>query len=228
MIAIQAALAHRANTGEGQHIDLALLDVQTAALANQASNFLVSGRAPGRLGNAHPNIVPYEGFATSDGYIVLAVGNDAQFARFCDLAGCPELATDPRFATNPKRVINREVLVPIIEECMRARSSADWLEALEAADVPCGPINDIGQLFADPQAVARGLRIELPEKDLAGVPTGQTIPGVASPMRFSQSPVSYSLAPPRLGQHTLEVLREELDMSEPELERVRAAGVIGT
>ena len=225
VIAIQAALARRAETGEGQHIDIALLDVQAAALANQASNFLVSGQAPGRLGNAHPNIVPYQAFATSDGHIVLAVGNDGQFARFCEVAALESLVADERFATNPQRVTNRSQLVPIIEQRMRERSRADWLESLEARGVPCGPINDIGQLFDDPQAKARGLRVEIPEAD---DPQSQmTLPGVASPMRFSATPVRYEMPPPRLGQHTEEVLREELGMSEPDLLRIRASGVIG-
>lgn len=226
VIAIQAALARRAQTGEGQHIDIALLDVQAAALANQASNFLVSGRAPERLGNAHPNIVPYEAFATSDGHIVLAVGNDGQFARFCEVAGLEHLVADDRFATNPQRVTNRSQLVPIIQQCMGERSRDDWLESLEARGVPCGPINDIAQLFDDPQARARGLRVEIPESD---DPRGEmTIPGVASPMRFSQTPVAYDLPPPRLGQHTDDVLRDDLGMSEAEIARVRASGVIGT
>ncbi len=227
VIAIQAALSHRSDTGEGQHIDLALLDVQAATLANQASNYLVSGEAPERLGNAHPNIVPYEAFNTSDGHIVLAVGNDSQFARFCDVVEQPKLATDPRFATNPQRVSHRASLVPIIEGCLRKRSSADWLAALEEAGVPCGPINDIAEFFADPQALARQLRIEIPEASGDDPHTARTLPGVASPMRFSQTPVRYDLPPPRLGQHTEEVLREELGMRESDFERLRAAGALG-
>ncbi len=227
VIAIQAALTHRADTGMGQHIDLALLDVQAAVLANQALNFLVSGRAPGRLGNAHPNIVPYEAFAASDGHFVLAVGNDDQFARFCEVAGKPELASDERFATNPRRVENREILSGIIAERMGTRSCAEWLSALDAAGVPCGPINNIEQLFDDPQAKARGLRIEIPDIDDSGEPTGGTLPGVASPIRYSETPLRCELPPPRLGQHTDEVLQTELGMSPRELERVRALGVIG-
>jgi crotonobetainyl-CoA:carnitine CoA-transferase CaiB-like acyl-CoA transferase len=225
VIAIQAALARRAETRKGQHIDIALLDVQAAALANQASNFLVSGVAPERLGNAHPNIVPYEAFGTSDGHIVLAVGNDGQFARFCEVAELEGLVADDRFATNPQRVTNRAVLVPIIQQRMSERCSADWLESLEARGVPCGPINDIGQFFNDPQAIARGLRVEIPEDDAS--PGQMTLPGVASPMRFSDTTVSYEIPPPRLGQHTDEVLREELGISEPDLARIRASGVIG-
>jgi crotonobetainyl-CoA:carnitine CoA-transferase CaiB-like acyl-CoA transferase len=227
VIAIQGALAHRANTGEGQQIDISLLDVQAAALANQALNYLVSGRAPGRLGNAHPNIVPYEAFQTSDGYIILAVGNDSQFARFCEVAGRRELADDERFATNPSRVENRGALIPLLGALMRARSSADWLSALEQAGVPCGPINDIEQLFADPQVRARGLQISIPDPDRAAENGGSAQPGVASPIQFSQTPIQYELPPPRLGQHTDEVLREELKLDAAELKRLRTSGVIG-
>jgi crotonobetainyl-CoA:carnitine CoA-transferase CaiB-like acyl-CoA transferase len=227
VIAIQGALAHRANTGEGQQIDISLLDVQAAALANQALNYLVSGSAPGRLGNAHPNIVPYEAFQTSDGHIILAVGNDSQFARFCEVAGRNELADDERFATNPSRVENRGVLIPLLGALLRARSSADWLSALEQAGVPCGPINDIEQLFADPQVKARGLQISIPDPDRAAPAGGAAQPGVASPIHFSETPIQYELPPPRLGQHTEEVLREELELDAAELERLRVSGVIG-
>ena len=227
VIAIQGALAHRANTGEGQHIDLSLLDVQAAALANQALGYLVSGRAPGRLGNAHPNIVPYEAFQTSDGYIILAVGNDAQFARFCEAAGRRELADDARFATNPSRVENRGSLIPLLGALLKARSSADWLATLELAGVPCGPINDIAQLFADPQVKARGLQIAIPDPDRAADDSGAAQPGVASPIRFSETPIQYELPPPRLGQHTDEVLREELQLDAAERERLRKLGIIG-
>jgi len=227
VIAIQGALAHRANTGEGQQIDISLLDVQAAALANQALNYLVSGHAPGRLGNAHPNIVPYEAFQTSDGYIILAVGNDSQFARFCEVAGRRELADDERFATNPSRVENRGALIPLLGALMRARSSADWLGALEQAGVPCGPINDIEQLFADPQVKARGLQISIPDPDRTAENGGTAQPGVASPIQFSQTPIQYELPPPRLGQHTDEVLREELELDAAELKRLRTSGVIG-
>jgi crotonobetainyl-CoA:carnitine CoA-transferase CaiB-like acyl-CoA transferase len=227
VIAIQAALAHRANTGEGQHIDISLLDVQAAALANQALNYLVSGRAPGRLGNAHPNIVPYEAFRTSDGYIILAVGNDGQFARFCEVAGRRALADDARFATNPSRVENRDALIPLLRDLFLARSSAEWLAALEQAGVPCGPINDIEQLFADPQVKARGLQIAIPDPDRTAEDGGDSRPGVASPIHFSETPIQYELPPPRLGQHTDEVLLEELELDADELKRLRASGVIG-
>jgi crotonobetainyl-CoA:carnitine CoA-transferase CaiB-like acyl-CoA transferase len=226
VIAVQAALAHRARTGEGQHIDLALLDVAAATLANQTSNYLVSGTPPGRMGNAHPNIVPYEAFETADGHIILGVGTDRQFARFCEVAQCDELAADPRFSVNAARVKHRETLVPLIAERMRTRTSTDWLAALEAAGVPCGPINDIRALFDDPQVQARGMRVDIPD---AGATDGSapTLPGVASPMRFSETPVRYDRAPPRLGQHTTEVLREELGMTDAEIESARKAGALG-
>jgi crotonobetainyl-CoA:carnitine CoA-transferase CaiB-like acyl-CoA transferase len=230
VIAIQAALAHRANTGEGQHIDLALLDVAAATLANQASNYLVSGRPPGRMGNAHPNIVPYEAFETAEGHIILGVGTDRQFARFCEVAGCPELASDPRFSTNPQRVEHRAVLVPLIAERLRTRKSADWLTALGESGVPCGPINDIAQLFDDPQVQSRELRVEIPDStphSPSGEGSRRTLPGVASPMRFSETPVRYDRPPPRLGEHTADVLRDELGMTDAEIARARDAGVIG-
>jgi crotonobetainyl-CoA:carnitine CoA-transferase CaiB-like acyl-CoA transferase len=227
VIAIQAALAHRARTGEGQHIDLALLDVQTAVLANQASNFLVSGRPPGRMGNAHPNVVPYEAFATADGHFILAVGNDRQFARFCEVAGCEELSRDPRYATNPRRVEHRASLIPKIAERLRTRPSAEWLAVLEDAGVPCGPINDIEELFGDAQVRSRGLRVEIPDSPTDDEPD-PALPGVASPLRFSRTPVRYDRAPPRLGEHTDEVLRTELGWSDAAIADARAAGVLGS
>jgi crotonobetainyl-CoA:carnitine CoA-transferase CaiB-like acyl-CoA transferase len=220
-VAVLAALAHRDRTGRGQHADLALLDVQVAMLANQAENFLVTGAAPQRLGNSHPSIVPYQAFATADGHIVLAVGNDGQFARFCDVAARPELARDPRFATNAGRVRNRRELVAILAGVLRLRSSRDWLEALEKAGVPGGPINDLSEVFDDPQVRARGMRVEAPRLQ-AG-----TVPMVASPIRLSATPVREPSAPPLLGQHTSEVLRGLLGMSEAEIERLRSIGVVG-
>ncbi|HYD30855.1 MAG TPA: CaiB/BaiF CoA-transferase family protein [Azospirillaceae bacterium] len=219
-IGIQAALTHRDRTGEGQQVDLALLDVQVAVLANQAMNYLCSGRFPQRMGNAHPNIVPYQAFATQDGYIILAVGNDGQFRKFCDVAGRPDLAQDARFASNPARVHNRATLIPILEVLVRQRASRDWLEALEAAGVPCGPINDLSQVFADPQAQARGLRIDLPH------PEAGTVPTVASPIRLSASPVEYRMAPPTLGAHTDEVLTDLLGLPADAIARLHEQGVI--
>lgn len=219
-IAILAALAARERTGEGQHVDLALLDVQVATLANQAANYLIGGVVPGRMGNAHPNVVPYQRLTTSDGYFVLAVGNDAQYVRFCEAAGAPELARDERYRTNADRVAHREELMERIAEIVARRSTAWWLETLEKASVPCGPINDVAQVFDDPQVRHRGLRLELPHPEAGRVPL------VASPIRLSQTPVRYGPAPPRLGEHTLEVLGELGGLEAPELERLRASGVI--
>ena len=201
--AILAALAHRERTGVGQHIDLALFDVQVAALVNQASNYLVTDKAPVRLGNSHPNIVPYQDFPTSDGDMIIAVGNDGQFRRLCAVADCAALADDPRFASNRDRVRHRDVLVALLCERTRERTTQDWVAALEAAGVPCGPINDLAGVFADPQAIARGLRVDLPH------PAGSA-PSVASPIRLSETPVEYRRAPPTLGQHTREVLSDVL------------------
>jgi crotonobetainyl-CoA:carnitine CoA-transferase CaiB-like acyl-CoA transferase len=219
-IAILAALAHRDRTGEGQHVDLSLLDVQVAALANQAQSFLVTGVPPLRLGNAHPSIVPYQAFVTADGHLVLAVGNDAQFARFCEVAGRPDLARDPRFATNAARVTARAELVALLAPLLASRPTAAWVAALEEADVPCGPINDLAQVFDDPQVRHRGLRVEIPR------PGGGTIPAVRSPMRLSATPVSHEVPPPSLGEHTREVLSELLGMSEEEVASLRDRGVV--
>ncbi|RKP55658.1 CaiB/BaiF CoA transferase family protein [Pararobbsia silviterrae] len=201
--AILAALAYRDRTGTGQHIDLALFDVQVATLVNQAGNFLVGGKPPVRLGNRHPNIVPYQDFPTADGDMIVAVGNDGQFRRLCAVAGDETIADDPRFATNRERVRHRDLLIDRLVAITRTRKTRDWIEALEAAGVPCGPINDLAGVFSDPQAIARELRIDLPHP--AGV-----APGVASPIRLSETPVQYRRAPPTLGQHTLEVLHDVL------------------
>jgi glutaryl-CoA transferase len=219
-IGVLAALAHRDRTGRGQHIDLALLDVQVAALANQALNYLVSGRPPGRLGNAHPNIVPYEVFQAADGHFILAVGNDGQFRRFCEVAGRPDLSVDLRFATNPARVENRAVLVPLLADVIAVRRRADWLTALEAAGVPCGPINTLDQVFDDSQLGARGLRLDLPYGD------GGTAPSVACPIKLSVTPAVPEQGPPRLGAQTDAVLAGVLGLDAHELDRLRAAGVI--
>jgi crotonobetainyl-CoA:carnitine CoA-transferase CaiB-like acyl-CoA transferase len=219
-IAILGALAHRDRTGEGQHVDMALLDVQVAVLANQASNYLVSGTPPGRMGNAHPNIVPYQAFATRDGHIILAVGNDGQFQRFCEAAGRADLAADPRFATNPARVRNRAILVPILADLIRGRDAADWLAALEAAGVPCGPINDLAAVFSDPQVIARGIRRDLSH------PTAGTVPSVASPIRYEATPLVHDRAPPLLGADTDTILAEVLGIDTEERARLRSIGVI--
>ena len=219
-IAICAALAHRAHSGTGQHLDLALLDSQIALLAYQNTNYFATGEPPGRIGNLHPNIVPYQPFRASDGELILACGNDNLYSKFCDAAGCPELARDPRFASNGKRVENRAELTRLLSEVFKKRSKREWLELLEAAGVPNGPINDVAQVFEEPQVKARGVRIELDH-----VAAGR-LPMVASPMRFSATPLEYRLAPPLLGQHTEEVLRGLLGKSEPEIARLRGAGVI--
>ncbi|HEY4115647.1 MAG TPA: CaiB/BaiF CoA-transferase family protein [Rhizomicrobium sp.] len=218
-IAILAALLHQARTGEGQEIDMALFDCQAAALANQAMNLLAGRTVPARLGNAHPSIVPYQVFATADGFLILAVANDQQFARFCKAAGVEHLACDARFATNAARVGNRAALVPVLTECFSARSSSEWIALLERANVPCGPINRIDQVFSDPQAIARGL-----------ITTMQHASGPldvpASPLRLAKTPPDYRLAPPTLGEHTDEVLRELLHIAPQDLQRLRDANVI--
>ncbi|MEO8057816.1 MAG: CaiB/BaiF CoA-transferase family protein [Burkholderiales bacterium] len=193
---ILAALAWRERSGEGQHLDLALLDVQVSCLANQAMNQLVTGRSPERLGNAHPSIVPYQAFPTADGDMILAVGNDSQFASFCRATDQPQWAADPRFASNAARVTHRETLLPLLRQLTVHRSTAEWIALLEGANVPCGPINTLDQVFADPQVQARGLRRELPHPVLGSVPT------VASPLRLSKTPVRYTHAAPALGADT--------------------------
>lgn len=219
-IAILAALEQRHRTGRGQHIDIALFDVAMASLANQALNYLVGGSAPRRLGNAHPNIVPYQAFETADGHLILAVGNDAQFARFCRLADLPELATDVRFATNRDRVAHRETLIPLVADALTRQSTSAWLAMLDAAGIPAGPINTIAQAFAEPQALARGLALNLPH------PLGGHAPGVRSPLRLSDSPTEEPTAPPLLGQHTDEVLATVLGLSICERQALREAGAI--
>jgi len=218
-LAITAALAHRQTGGAGQYIDLALLDTMVAFGANQILGYWCSGGVPQRFGNAHPNIVPYEAFATSDGHLILAVGNDSQYAAFCQAAGRPELIDDPRFLTNPDRVKNRAALVPIVREIMGTRTKQQWIDALEAAGVPCGPINNYAEVFENEQVRHRGLRVDIPH------PLG-TVPTVASPMRFSATPVEYNLPPPRLGEHTREVLNGILGLSDAEIDRLRAQGVV--
>jgi len=219
-IAICAALASRAQTGKGQHLDLALLDSQVALLAYQNTNYFSTGKPPKRIGNLHPNIVPYQPFKSSDGEVIVACGNDNLFRKFCDAAGHPELATDPRFVTNGKRVENRAEMTRLIQEIFGKRTTVEWLELLESAGVPNGPINNIAQVFEEPQVQARGVRIEL-DHAAAG-----KLPLVASPMRFSETPLEYRLAPPLLGEHTDEVLRGLLGKSETEIARLRAEGVL--
>jgi crotonobetainyl-CoA:carnitine CoA-transferase CaiB-like acyl-CoA transferase len=218
--AILAAVAHRERSGSGQYVDLALYDVMVAMLANMNMNYLTTGRAPGRAGNAHPNIVPYQVFAAADGQLVIAVGNDAQFVRFCEVAGVPELAADARYARNADRVRHRDALVPVLSSLVRARPLAFWLEALDAAGVPCGPINDIAQALADPQVAARGLRVDLPH------PLAGSVPLVANPIQLSATPAQVRRAPPLLGEHTEEVLLERLGMTDADVARLRRAGAL--
>jgi crotonobetainyl-CoA:carnitine CoA-transferase CaiB-like acyl-CoA transferase len=220
-IGVLAALHHREQTGEGQYLDLALLDTQVSVLANQALYYLVSGVAPKRVGNAHNNIVPYQTFATADGFIIIAVGNDRQFREFTRIAGVPELADDPRFSTNRGRVENRDMLIPLLKEPMKRRSSAQWMQVLEQVAVPCGPINAIDQVFADPQVKARGLEVTLERDD------GTRTPGVANPVRFSATPVEYSKAAPRLGDATDDVLRRVLGLTPEHIAKLRDSASIG-
>ncbi|HEV8094640.1 MAG TPA: CaiB/BaiF CoA-transferase family protein [Burkholderiales bacterium] len=219
-VAICAALTHRERTGEGQYIDCALLDTIVAFNANQIVSYFCSGRIPMRYGNAHAQVVPYEVFPTADGHIILAIGNDGQFQRFCEVAGCAELAEEPRFKTNSQRIVHRAELIPLIAEVMRTRSKQEWIEVLEAATVPCGPINNMKEVFEDLQVRHRALRVDIPH------PLGGTAPVVANPMRFSGTPVEYRLAPPLLGQHNNEIYRGLLGKSEAEIAQLKSAGIL--
>lgn len=220
-IGLLAAIQHRNQTGEGQHIDLSLLDVQVAALANQALNYLATGQSPRRLGNAHPNIVPYQAFATADGHIILAVGNDRQFARFCKLAGQPELAEDARFATNPARVKNRTFLVPVLQALISRQTTDWWVAELAATGVPGGPINDLERVFADPQVLAREMQTAPVSAD------GTTTAGIASPLKMSATPPQDTTSAPDLGEHSDDVLQDILGLTIDDLTRLRQSGVIG-
>ncbi len=225
-VGILAALRHAEKTGDGQQVDMALLDTQVAMLANLGANYLVSGNTPGRAGNAHQNIVPYQVFEvapTADGHadhLILAVGNDAQYAKFCTVANIPELATNPLFAKNRDRVLNRDKLVPILDAVMRTRSKPDWLAALEAAKVPCGAINNLAEVFADPQIAARNMVTQWQH------PVKSDLQLVSSPIRLSLTPVRTDLPPPQLGQHTAEVLAEVLGYADEKLSGLQADGVI--
>jgi len=219
--AITAALYERESSGRGQYVDLALLDTQVAWLANQNMNYLVGGRPPRRQGTAHPNIVPYQAFATADGHLMLAVGNDRQYASFCAVAGREDLATDPRFRTNASRVAHRATLVPEVQAVLRTRGTREWLDALTEAGVPCGPINDLAQVFDEPQVKHRAMRFELPH------PLSGTVPQVRNPVVYSRSRLEYRDPPPLLGQHTDDVLQAELGLSGDEIAALRARGVVG-
>jgi formyl-CoA transferase len=219
-VAILAALTHRDRTGAGQHIDMSLLDTQVAMLANVGSNYLNSGQRPKRWGNAHANIVPYQTFACADGHIIVAAGNDGQYQKFVQAGGRPELALDERFATNPLRVKNRDVLVPLLDAMVRERGRDEWIALLEEHGVPCGPINNLDEVFANEQVLARGMQVDLPH------PVAGKVKLVRSPMKMSAMPATSELAPPLLGQHTDEVLAEVLGKSGEEIAALRARGVL--
>lgn len=218
-VAILAALRHRDATGEGQVIDMALLDAQVAMLANLGSHTLVGGEPPPRQGNAHANIVPYQVFAVADGHVIVAVGNDRQFARLCELLDLGSLAQDARFTNNAARVRHRDALIPVLQDAFRARGRNAWLASLEAAGIPCGPVNDLDDVFADPQVLARGMVVETPH------PLASAVPLVGSPLKLSATPVEPPRAPPLLGQHTDGVLREA-GFSDSEIAALRASGAI--
>ncbi|OZG70002.1 CoA transferase [Hahella sp. CCB-MM4] len=217
---ILSALIGRDRTGEGTWIDVALMDVQVGVLANQALNYLTSGRSPGRLGNSHPNIVPYQAFETADSHIILAVGNDNQFQRFCKVAGIPELAQDERFATNRGRVENRATLVPELEALIKTQPSSFWLQELEKEGVPCGPINTMEQVFADPQVQHRGMQISLPH------PSAGEVDLVSNPVRFNHHHLNAEQAPPGLGEHTAGVIERLLPERKEQINELREKGVI--
>ncbi len=219
-IAICAALTHRAVSGKGQWIDVALLDTCVAFLANQAMNYFATGESPTRIGNAHPNIVPYQTFKTRDGAVILACGNDNLFNKFCDAAGCAHLPQDPRFATNGDRVKNRVEVTRVLNEIFERRSTQEWVALLDEAGVANGPINTIAQVFKEPQVIARGLKIEM-QHAVAG-----KVPLVASPMRFSETPIKHEIPPPAVGQHTDEILRDVLRKNAIEIAALRSGGIV--
>ena len=221
-LGILAALRHRERTGEGQYLDTSLLDSAVAMMSVMNLNYLVTGAAPRRIGNAHPNIVPYQVFACADGHVIVAVGNDSQFAKFCEAAGVSQWSADPRFAKNADRVRNRSVLVPMIEAVVRTRTQHEWIASLEARGVPCGPINTLDQVFAEQQVAARGMKVELPHP-LAGM-----VPQVGSPLRYSATPVSYERAPPLLGEHTAQVLGGALGYDARRIDELVSRGIIAT
>jgi formyl-CoA transferase len=219
-IAILAALNHKERTGEGQHLDICLLDTQVAMMANMATNYLATDKPPVRWGNAHPNIVPYQVFKVADGWVIVACGNDGQFRKLTQVAGQPELADDPRFASNPTRVRHRDQLVPLLEILMLQRPRDVWIRLLEAVGVPCGPINDMSDVFRDPQVLAREMRQDLPHPTAGQV----SVPGSA--LKLSATPVSYRRAPPLLGQHTQEVLQSLAALSDDELSALKQRQII--
>ena len=221
-VAILAALRHRDATGEGQYIDLGLLDVQVGWLYNQGMNYLIGGAIPERLGTAHPNTVPYQAFETKDGFVIMGANNDDQFRRFCELAVEPELARDPRFGTNPDRLKNRDALIAKVQDIMRRRTSAEWIHDLSAASLPVCPINDLAQVFADPHVQARGMKIAMPH----GAAGGKPVDMIGNPIKMSATPVSYRRPPPTLGEHTDDVLTNVFGISPEEISRLRAEKII--
>jgi crotonobetainyl-CoA:carnitine CoA-transferase CaiB-like acyl-CoA transferase len=221
-VAILGALHHREKTGQGQYIDLALLDSQVAWLINVGLNYLTSGKVPQRVGNEHPNIVPYNVLPASDGFIILAVGNDAQYQKFCDFAGAPELAVDPRFLTNADRVRNRREIYELLPAVTRRKKQAEWIDGLAKLGVPCSPVNNVDQVFEDPQVQQRQMKITMPHP----LSASGTVDLIGNPIKFSETPVDYRLPPPFCGQHTQDVLGELLQMSGAEIEALRQRGVI--
>jgi crotonobetainyl-CoA:carnitine CoA-transferase CaiB-like acyl-CoA transferase len=218
--AILAAIEHRNLSGEGQYIDMALLDCIVAINSNQAMNYFLSGKMPQRLGNAHPNMVPYQVFRCKEGDVIVAVGNDSQYAAFCEVIGRPELATDPRFATVSQRSIHRGELIPLIAQIMLTRTMSEWVESMEAANVPCGPINNMQQVFEDPQVRHRQMKLALPH------PVGGEVPNLANPIRFSDTPIRYVRAAPTLGEHTDEVLSTRLGLPAERITELKARGIV--
>ncbi|MHC8865147.1 CaiB/BaiF CoA transferase family protein [Arenicellales bacterium IMCC57338] len=218
--AIQAALISRENTGIGQYIDMSLLDCQVAILANQAMMYLGAGQVPSRMGNAHPNIVPYQVFATEDGHMIIAVGNDSQFEQLCCLLGCPEIAKDPSFSTNQQRVANRVSLIKILSDQLVDKTTSEWLALLESVGVPCGKINAIDETLNDPQVQHRQMRVCADHESIGRVDL------LGSPIKLSETPTTVNRAPPTLGQHTDEVLTQVLDYSEEQVNQLRADGVL--
>jgi len=219
-IAMLAAIEHRRISGEGQYIDMALLDVQVATIANMNMNYLCSGKVPGRQGNAHANIVPYQVFEAADGELIIAVGNDTQFVKLCAALGCPDIASDERYAKNANRVRHRENLLPLLQQRLITRTVAQWVDVLQPEGVPCGPVNSIAQTFVNPQVVHRQMRIDLPH------PLAGSVPSVANPIKFSGTPIQYGDAPPTLGQHSQQVLREYVGLSDAEIEGLKVKGIV--
>jgi formyl-CoA transferase len=219
-VAILAAIEERHRSGYGQHIDMALLDTQVAWLANQNTNYLIGGEVPIRMGNAHPNVVPYQTFPTKDGDVIIAIGNDSQFKKFCEAAGVPETGNDPRYASNALRIANRDSCIAAIAPAVRLKTTAEWIATLEPLGVPCGPIHRLDDVFANPQIKYRGMQIDVPH------PLSGEVPLVANPIKYSRTPLSYDTPPPLLSQHTDQVLQKLLGKSDAEIAALRAAGII--